>query len=189
VEGAFRRTALGSQTPLRTGERVLRIVFPPRINAQGRYREAYAVHAVVRQSVWADTRNPDDQQADAALLPTTDTGLAELAASAPTLAISDSAVNDPLPPAETSTGQPPAKAASIDPKAAVPPSQLIDDVKRSVERLFAGQKPATSTMPAIKAATGPGTSPQTASTPAPITESKTVKAPNFPGMPESEGDK
>lgn len=44
--------------PRRTPERVLRIVFPPHIDAQGVYHEAAAVHAVVEMPTWDPSAPP-----------------------------------------------------------------------------------------------------------------------------------
>lgn len=46
------RTTLASAQPLRTGEKVLRIVFPAHIDGAGRFRETTAVHAVVERGAW-----------------------------------------------------------------------------------------------------------------------------------------
>lgn len=46
------RTTLTSAQPLRTGEKVLRIVFPAHIDGAGRFRETTAVHAVVERGAW-----------------------------------------------------------------------------------------------------------------------------------------
>lgn len=144
--GSFQRTAVGAQAPLRTGERVLRIVFPPRIDRAGRYREAYAVHAVVNRSAWADARDPASQ--GASLVPAADAGLAALASSAPALGVASDVFGSEaaaLEPA-TSSGEAlgaaankPAKPATLGASGAVQPAALLDDAKRSVDRVFAGQ--------------------------------------------------
>ena len=41
-----------SATPMRSSEKVLRIVFPAHIDRAGRYREASAIHAVVERGAW-----------------------------------------------------------------------------------------------------------------------------------------
>ena len=46
------RSTLAATQPIRTGERVLRIVFPAHIDAAGRFRETSAVHAVVERGGW-----------------------------------------------------------------------------------------------------------------------------------------
>ncbi len=46
------RTTLASVTPKRTGEKVLRIVFPAHVDGAGRFRESTAVHAVVERGAW-----------------------------------------------------------------------------------------------------------------------------------------
>lgn len=146
IGGSFQRTALGAQAPLRTGERVLRIVFPPRVDRAGRYREAYAVHAVVNRSAWADTRDPASQ--GAALVPAPDAGLAALASSAPPLALASDVIGSEsaaLEPASSSAvaldlvSKKPAKSASVTISGAALPAALVDDAKRSVDRVFAAQ--------------------------------------------------
>jgi conjugal transfer pilus assembly protein TraV len=157
--GSFQRTALGAQAPLRTGERVLRIVFPPRVDRAGRYREAYAVHAVVNRSAWADARDPASQ--GASLVPSVDAGLAALASSAPALGFASDIFGTEAAELEppSSSGQAlgaaankPAKSATLGASGAVPPAALLDDAKRSVDRVFAGQAravraPATTLVP------------------------------------------
>lgn len=46
------RLSIGQPDPRRTQERVLRIVFQPYIDAQGRLHEASAIHAVVQSGEW-----------------------------------------------------------------------------------------------------------------------------------------
>jgi conjugal transfer pilus assembly protein TraV len=41
-----------SSEPVRSGEKVLRIVFPAHIDDEGRYRESTAIHAVVERGAW-----------------------------------------------------------------------------------------------------------------------------------------
>ena len=147
--GSFQRTALGAQAPLRTGERVLRIVFPPRVDRAGRYREAYAVHAVVNRSAWADARDPASQ--GATLVPAPDAGLAALASSAPAHGVasdifgSEAAALEPA----SSSGEAlaarvmkPTKSAPVASSVSMQPAALVDDAERSVDRVFAGQTPA-----------------------------------------------
>jgi conjugal transfer pilus assembly protein TraV len=47
-----RSVTASSGDPVRSGEKVLRIVFPAHIDGSGRYREASAVHAVVERGEW-----------------------------------------------------------------------------------------------------------------------------------------
>jgi conjugal transfer pilus assembly protein TraV len=47
-----RRLSIGQPDPRRTQERVLRIVFQPYIDEQGRLHEASAIHAVVQSGEW-----------------------------------------------------------------------------------------------------------------------------------------
>jgi conjugal transfer pilus assembly protein TraV len=44
--------ALSSSEPVRSSEKVLRIVFPAHIDELGRYRESTAIHAVVERGAW-----------------------------------------------------------------------------------------------------------------------------------------
>jgi conjugal transfer pilus assembly protein TraV len=46
------RSTLASAVPIRSNEKVLRIVFPAHIDGAGRFREASAVHAVVERGAW-----------------------------------------------------------------------------------------------------------------------------------------
>lgn len=46
------RTTLAAVMPVRSGEKVLRIVFPAHIDQAGRFRETTAVHAVVERGAW-----------------------------------------------------------------------------------------------------------------------------------------
>ena len=132
----FARTALGAPPPLRTNERVLRIVFPPRIDGAGRYRESYAVHAVVAQSAWADRREPNAKAA--ALVPQADIGLAALAASAPSLALQEDALEAGLDPSGSiGRASTPLSASS---KLSPTETSLIVDAKSKVDALFAGQR-------------------------------------------------
>ncbi len=65
-----------STPPLRTNERVLRIVFPAHIDADGVYRDESTAHAVVENGEWVDAltgppalRTPSPAQGAAAILP------------------------------------------------------------------------------------------------------------------------
>ena len=130
----FARTALGAPAPLRTNERVLRIVFPPRIDAVGRYRESYAVHAVVSQSVWADRHEPTDKAA--ALVPQADIGLAALAASAPSLVLQED-----IAQADTTAPALPARTSALSLSAGNGSALVIspvEDAKRKVDALLTG---------------------------------------------------
>lgn len=95
-------TPIAAREPVRSGEKVLRIVFPAHIDAAGRFREATAIHAVVERGEWiaaADT-GPSPQrtamrqsppvaaQAWAEPLPAGPT-LGELAAAAPEVQFPD----------------------------------------------------------------------------------------------------
>ena len=134
-----RRTTLEASPPPRTNQRVLRIVFPPRIDQAGRYHEASAIHAVVSRSVWADRRDPTSSASDAAaLIPAADLGLAALAASAPNLALapdpSDDAGASPAP-APPIVGI----AATRMKGSALAPSP-IEDAKRKVLEAFGASR-------------------------------------------------
>lgn len=131
----YQRTAVGAPPPLRTGERVLRIVFPPRIDRSGRYREAVAIHAVVATSAWAERRDPTSQAAS--LIPQPDAGLAALAATAPTLGLGEiSEAEDSAEVVPTSQRSGVATNSLISPASELSPAA---DAKRKVEALFGGQ--------------------------------------------------
>ena len=50
--GAPRAHQTAAKEPVRSGERVLRIVFPSHIDPAGRFRETTAIHAVVERAIW-----------------------------------------------------------------------------------------------------------------------------------------
>ena len=50
--GAPRLIQTAANEPVRSGEKVLRIVFPSHIDRAGRFRETTAIHAVVERAVW-----------------------------------------------------------------------------------------------------------------------------------------
>ena len=94
-----------SATPMRSSEKVLRIVFPAHIDGAGRYREASAIHAVVERGAWmaaadrparvvvgAVTAPPREQVAMLAEAPS----LAELAAASPEVAYAQPADETPV---------------------------------------------------------------------------------------------
>jgi conjugal transfer pilus assembly protein TraV len=104
--GSQRPSVTASAEPVRSGEKVLRIVFPAHIDASGRFREATAIHAVVERGEWMAAANtvrgpsavsmqqavPSSSQALADPLPVMQT-LGELASAAPELEF-PSAVSD-----------------------------------------------------------------------------------------------
>ena len=49
---ARRMSPIAAREPVRSGEKVLRIVFPAHIDAAGRFRETTAIHAVVERGDW-----------------------------------------------------------------------------------------------------------------------------------------
>ena len=92
-------------TPMRSSEKVLRIVFPAHIDGAGRYREASAIHAVVERGAWMAAADrpasgvmgaanglPREQVAMLAEAPS----LAELAAASPEVAYAQPAVETPV---------------------------------------------------------------------------------------------
>ena len=154
----FVRTAIGAVAPLRTNERVLRIVFPPRIDAAGRYRESYAVHAVVGQSAWADRGEPSDK--GAALFPQVDIGLAALAASAPSLALQeDVALAHPVEPLLSARTPALIPRSSSGSALGISP---VEDAKLKVEALLTGERQ-TALIPPIKSLLLPASSSQASS--------------------------
>ncbi|MEO7223222.1 MAG: hypothetical protein ABIY37_12175, partial [Devosia sp.] len=50
--GTPRMIQAAANEPVRSGEKVLRIVFPSHIDRAGRFRETTAIHAVVERAVW-----------------------------------------------------------------------------------------------------------------------------------------
>ncbi len=131
----FARTAIGGPPPLRINERVLRIVFPPRIDAAGRYHESYAVHAVVSQSAWADRREPNDKAAT--LVPQADIGLAALAASAPSLALQEDVAQTDIA-ARVLPARTPAFSLSAGNGSTLVTSP-VEDAKRKVDAFLTGK--------------------------------------------------
>jgi conjugal transfer pilus assembly protein TraV len=124
--GTPRASVTAAAPPARSGEKVLRIVFPSHIDGAGRFREATAIHAVVERGEWMSASNivraavplavmqsaPSSAQASADPLPIMPT-LGELASAAPELqfpsAVADidaqiaateakAAVSDAVPP-------------------------------------------------------------------------------------------
>lgn len=76
--------------PFRSGEKVLRIVFPSHIDRAGRYRETTAIHAVVERAVWTTASASPEPRMSAAMLQepvqladSTIRSLGELASAAP----------------------------------------------------------------------------------------------------------
>ena len=115
-----------SATPMRSSEKVLRIVFPAHIDGAGRYREASAIHAVVERGAWmaaadrparvvvgAANGPPRDQVAMLTEAPS----LAELAAASPEVAYAQPADETPagvaaVPPTATVQNTPNAPSAA-----------------------------------------------------------------------------
>ena len=109
-----------SNGPVRSGEKVLRIVFPSHIDAAGRYRETTAIHAVVERAVWTTAstsplsrtsamvpEGPPQQFADSAIR-----SLGDLASAAPEVRFPDPvAAIDALNAAQVSLVAPTGQAA------------------------------------------------------------------------------
>ena len=83
--------------PVRSGEKVLRIVFPSHIDAAGRYRETTAIHAVVERAGWT-TASTSSLSRTSAMVPegppqqfsdSTIRSLGELASAAPEVRFPD----------------------------------------------------------------------------------------------------
>ena len=95
------RTTLAASKPVRSGEKVLRIVFPAHIDGAGRFRETTAVHAVVERGAWMASNAVAVSPPRAATSADTSTGqpvdtssvmprsLSEFAASAPEVQFPD----------------------------------------------------------------------------------------------------
>ena len=89
------RTA--ANEPVRSGEKVLRIVFPSHIDRAGRYRETTAIHAVVERAVWTTASASPAPRMSAVTLPepsqqfadSTIRSLGELASAAPEVRFPD----------------------------------------------------------------------------------------------------
>ena len=81
-------TPIAAREPVRSGEKVLRIVFPAHIDAAGRFREATAIHAVVERGDWiaaADAVPVLQRAAMRQAPPVADLALAEPSPEMPTL--------------------------------------------------------------------------------------------------------
>jgi conjugal transfer pilus assembly protein TraV len=82
------RTSVTSAEPVRSGEKILRIVFPAHIDGSGRYREATAIHAVVERGEWmaaANTVRPPSPMSMRQAAPSSALSSAELPSVMPTL--------------------------------------------------------------------------------------------------------
>lgn len=96
-ETGLRTTALhmGDHTVLgRSGEKVVRIVFPPYVDAQGRFHEESAVQTVVERSAWAQSTPLGTRAGERQILGFGDDGaqgqsLSELASAAPEASFPD----------------------------------------------------------------------------------------------------
>ena len=106
--------------PVRSGEKVLRIVFPSHIDRAGRYRETTAIHAVVERAVWTTASASPVPRMSAVTLPepsqqfadSTIRSLGELASAAPEVRFPDPvAVIDTQNAAEVSLVAPTGQAA------------------------------------------------------------------------------
>ena len=91
-----------AREPVRSGEKVLRIVFPAHIDGSGRFREVTAIHAVVERGAWLEASNTlvaprvagprDDLVRAAQVSAASSTGmptLADIASSAPEMEFHD----------------------------------------------------------------------------------------------------
>ena len=112
------RTA--ANEPVRSGEKVLRIVFPSHIDRAGRFRETTAIHAVVERAVWTTASASPVPRMSAVTLPepsqqfadSTIRSLGELASAAPEVRFPDPvAVIDAQNAVEVSLVAPTGKAA------------------------------------------------------------------------------
>ena len=98
-----RGTVTAAREPVRSGEKVLRIVFPAHIDGSGRFREVTAIHAVVERGSWLEASNTlvaprvaasggDRRKAAAQLAASSSSGmptLADIASSAPEMQFHD----------------------------------------------------------------------------------------------------
>jgi len=138
-----------ASAPVRTRERVLRIVFPAQIDAAGRLHEQTAVHAVVEQGNWAEALAASaiaTSREDVAAATGADTLLAAVERADPPL-IDMLPIDSGVPSAEavalarSQTG--PARAASTDP---------VGDIKDQVTRTLLTPRGTPTALPPAKRA-------------------------------------
>lgn len=132
VQQRFQQTALDTT---RTGERVLRIVFPAQIDGEGRLHEQTAVHAVVEQGDWrqasADTLVATSRQQVEATVGG-ETLLAAVVRGDPP--VTDDAQPDANMPTPTAVAAARARGSSTHPASADPIGDIRDQVARRVAR-------------------------------------------------------
>lgn len=130
VQPGFRKTALDTT---RSGERVLRIVFPAQIDGEGRLHEQTAVHAVVEQGDW--------RQASAESLVATSREQVSATVGGETLLaavvrgdppVTDDAQPDANAPSPAAVAAARAKGSSTRPASADPIGDIRDQVARRV---------------------------------------------------------
>lgn len=146
-----------ASSPVRTRERVLRIVFPAQIDASGRLHEQSAVHAVVERGEWAEAlagnavaQTPDEVAASAGR----DTLLAAVERAEPPM-IETLAVDPDLPTPEAV-----AMARAAGNGGEVQSSDPVGDIKDQVSRTLTTQRRPRAAKPATA-------KPVAASTPSP----------------------
>lgn len=138
-----------ASAPVRTRERVLRIVFPAQIDAAGRLHEQTAVHAVVEQGEWAEALAASaiaTSREDVAAATGADTLLAAVERADPPL-IDTLPIDSGVPSAEAvalaRSQAGPARAASTDP---------VGDIKDQVARTLLTPRGAPKALPPTKRA-------------------------------------
>lgn len=161
-----------ASSPVRTRERVLRIVFPAQIDASGRLHEQSAVHAVVERGEWAEAlagnavaQTPDEVAASAGR----DTLLAAVERAEPPM-IETLAVNPDLPTPEAV-----AMARAAGNGGEVHSPDPVGDIKDQVSRTLTtprrprAAKPATA-KPVAASTPSPTPQPQRQAEPKPVAQ-------------------
>jgi conjugal transfer pilus assembly protein TraV len=140
-----RGTVTAAREPVRSGEKVLRIVFPAHIDGSGRFREVTAIHAVVERGSWLEASNTlvaprvaassGDRRKAAQLAASSASGmptLADIASSAPEMQF-----HDPVAAIDAQNAEQAALEAPI-PVTAVNPGALT---RKNDTTLLAGSQP------------------------------------------------
>lgn len=157
----------------RSGEKVLRIMFPAYIDDLGRLHEASAMHTVVDSGDWVPAGNGSSAAAvDTPPASRAPTGLVGTALSAPTLSLgASSATADPDAPT-------PEQVAAA--RARKPVS--VEQIKAEVEAVLEKSNDAAASTPSPPAAASPPSAPTASSD----TGTATVRTPGLPGAPEED---
>lgn len=149
--------AVASANPTRTGEKVLRVVFPSHIDAEGRLYERSVIHAVVDRGDWQSASAADavaSSPSEIAAAAGTGTLLAAVELGDPPIDMVDPNMPDPAAIAAARS-----RASNPHPADQDPIGTIRDDVAR---RLAAAPRATTSPPRATKAATSAAPSPTSA---------------------------